>query len=145
MRLLDEVAGFVSSSGERVTVVFDGAPEDRIPDGSFHRGILVRYARRGSNADRIVAALVRESTDRRRLTVVSSDRALVAECRSHGARTLGSDAFRRLMAASPPRRSSTGDPGAAARPADVPVGEWYRYFGIEPDDEPDGPPRKRRR
>ena len=149
LRLLDEVAAFVVSTGEKVTMVFDGAPEDRIPDGAWHRGILVRYSRRGSNADRVVSSLVAESTDRRRLTVVTSDRQLATECRSRGAKTLGSEEFRRLVARGKVRRPRPADPGAAARPADVPVDEWFRYFGIEPEVEPvpgrKPAPRRRRR
>lgn len=148
-RLLDEMAAFVKSTGERVTLVFDGAPEQRIPDGTWHRGILVRYSRRGSNADRVVSTLVAESTDRRRLTVVTSDRQLATECRSRGAKTLGASEFRRFMASRPRRTAATKDPGAAARPADVPVDEWFRYFGLEPEVEqvPDrkSTPRRRRR
>jgi predicted RNA-binding protein with PIN domain len=149
LRILDEVAAFVDSTGERVTMVFDGAPEDRIPDGAWHRGILVRYSKRGSNADRIVSGLVAESTDRRRLTVVTSDRQLATECRSRGARTIGSDEFRRLVAQRQRRRPPVADPGAAARPADVTVDEWFRYFGLEPEVEPaparKPAPRRRRR
>ncbi|MGB5038884.1 MAG: NYN domain-containing protein [Blastocatellia bacterium] len=147
-RLIDEVAAFVVSTREKVTLVFDGAPEDRIPDGSWHRGILVRYSRRGSNADRVVSSLVAESTDRRRLTVVTSDRQLATECRSRGAKTLGSDEFRRLVAHRQRQGPPVSDPGAAARPAEVPVDDWFRYFGLEPEAEPaprKSPPRRRRR
>ncbi len=149
LRLLDEVAAFVAATGEKVTIVFDGAPEDRIPDGTHHRGILVRYSRRGSNADRVVSGLVAESTDRRRLTVVTSDRQLAAECRSKGAKTIGSQEFRRFVASGKGRGRRTADPGAAPRPADVPVDEWFRYFGLEPEVEPvpgrKPAPRRRRR
>ncbi len=147
-RLIDEVAAFVVSTREKVTIVFDGAPEDRIPDGSWHRGILVRYSKRGSNADRVVSSLVAESTDRRRLTVVTSDRQLAAECRSRGARTLGSDEFRRFIAQRQRQKPPISDPGAAARPAEIPVDDWFRYFGLEPEPEPSSvrksSPRRRR-
>src|SRR4051794_18717542 len=49
--LLKELARFALSKGVRVTVVFDGAPEQHFPDGASYRGVRVFYAERGSNAD----------------------------------------------------------------------------------------------
>lgn len=143
-RLLDEVVAFAETTPERVTIVFDGAPEDRIPDGACHRGVLVRYPKRGSNADRVIAALVAASSDRRHITVVTSDRQLAAECRSKGAKILPADEFRRLSARRRRVEPPQSDPGEAERPATGPVDDWFAWFGIssEPEPAPDRRPAR---
>src|SRR6185436_15572119 len=96
-RLLERVASFNRVKKTRITVVFDGAPDQAFPDGSAFLGVKVLYAQPGSDADTRICRLVDASADRGGLTVVTSDRQLASLVRSSGAAVLRSGEFRRLM------------------------------------------------
>ena len=137
-RLLRELAAFVAATRARVTVVFDGAPEDGVPDGATFRGVKVYYPGRGSDADSVIERLVAGSRDRRGLLVVTSDRQLAAECRDLGARVVRSGEFRKQMASAGDRAAGSptvGDPGESETPVAGAVDDWMRYFGCDPDSE----------
>lgn len=127
-RLVEQVAEFARARKARVTVVFDGEPDDRHPEASAHRGVKVFYAEKGSNADRRIEKLVESSTDRRGITVVTSDRLLATIVRARGALVLRSGEFRRLVESTAFSRPLPED-GEQAEPGDV--DEWLRYFGEE--------------
>lgn len=133
-RLLVEVAAYAAATRARVTVVFDGAPEEGLPDGSVFRGVRVYFPPPGGDADSIIERLVTSSSDPRGLTVVTSDRQLALDCRSAGARTVRSGEFRKAMAAVAATREAP-DPGAAEDAAADSLDDWLRYFGIGADDE----------
>ena len=132
--LLDELAAFAERKGATVAVVFDGAPDDFVGDGSLYRGVRVHYAARGSDADARIKSLVEAARERRTLLVVTSDRALADSVRSYGAQVIRSGEFRRMLEEQP----SDEDADEAARKKEVRPGDtahWLRYFGVGPDDE----------
>src|SRR5919206_2685297 len=96
-RLLSELAGFARGAGVTVEVVFDGAPEEFFPDGSYFMGVRVFYAERGRDADSRIKELVESSRERRTLKVVTSDRALADYVRRCGAEVVRSGEFRRRL------------------------------------------------
>ena len=96
-RLLRELPRFVRSSGEDVTVVFDGRPLPDIRDGDSLDGVSVFFARRGADADHRILELAREATDPERILAVTSDR-LLADClRDLGITTIRSGQFRKML------------------------------------------------
>src|SRR5919199_371711 len=97
--LLEELAQFAAARRVRVAVVFDGAPDEFFPDGASYRGVRVHYAARGSDADERIKALVEAARERRKLRVVTSDRALADYVRRCGVRVVAAGEFRRQMAA----------------------------------------------
>jgi len=131
-RLMDELAQFARDAKVKVTVVFDGAPEQFFKDGASYRGVRLFYAERGSNADERIKQMVEASRERRTLIVVTSDRSLSAYVRGCGAQTLRAGEFRsRLDAAARKASASLGEDEA------IDEGElhvWMRYFGVEEDD-----------
>ncbi|HEX8143057.1 MAG TPA: NYN domain-containing protein [Pyrinomonadaceae bacterium] len=135
--LLDDLARFAAVKRARVSVVFDGAPEQHFADGASYRGVRVFYAARGSNADERIKAMVEEERERRKLLVVTSDRALADYVRRCGARVLRSGEFRLRMEEA--LAQARDEPEADARP-DVAAEEmdgWMRYFGVSPEDDAD--------
>jgi predicted RNA-binding protein with PIN domain len=84
---------FSETSGQPVTVVFDGRPRD-IP-----AAIAVRFADRpGPNAaDDVIARLVEDDAEPGELRVVTSDADLVGRVRSAGAEVEGAATFRRRL------------------------------------------------
>jgi predicted RNA-binding protein with PIN domain len=88
-RLAQQLSDYASSTGEEMTVVFDGEPFD------LPTRIEVAFAAGGPNAAddelvRIAASLPRPEA----ATVVTSDRLLARRIRALGADVLGAKAFR---------------------------------------------------
>jgi predicted RNA-binding protein with PIN domain len=131
-KLIRQLADFARASKTRVTVVFDGEPDAAFPDGSSIGVLRIHYARMGSDADTRIDEIVNESTDRRGITVVTSDRELASTVRSSGALVMRSGEFRRRM---------KEVFNSVKRPEDGEVHEvddlrsWFRYFGVEQGDE----------
>jgi predicted RNA-binding protein with PIN domain len=132
-RLLGELAAFAANTKTRVTVVFDGAPDAQVPDGSAFKGVRVYYPPPGGDADSIIERLVGSSRDRRGITVVTSDRRLALDCRAAGAQVMRSGDFRKRMVAAGAGRGS-GDPGSLEQPSSGHLGDWLLYFGVEDPD-----------
>jgi len=134
--LLLRLSEFARVSGDRLAVVFDGRPEPHFPDGSRHRGVTVFYALPGSDADHRIIDLVELESNRRGLTVVTSDRELAARVRVCGVGTMRSGEFRRMLDRVPaPSAPDQADPRTGV-PAEDMTG-WMRYFGVDREDVED--------
>ncbi|HEX7957709.1 MAG TPA: NYN domain-containing protein [Pyrinomonadaceae bacterium] len=133
-RLLAELARLAREAGVTVEAVFDGAPDEFFPDGSYFMGVRVFYAARGSDADTRIKALVEASRERRTLKVVTSDRALADYVRRCGAQVVRAGEFRRRLDALSSEREA---PEAEARGGvkESELGEWMYYFGADPEDD----------
>jgi predicted RNA-binding protein with PIN domain len=132
--LLEKLALFRRVKKTRVIVVFDGAPDQAVPEGSAFHGVKVCYALPGSDADTRIEQLVDRSSDPRGLTVVTSDRHLASLVRSNGARVIRSGEFRselNRMRESAPQKEDGEDPEIGD------LNSWLRYFGALPDDDDD--------
>jgi predicted RNA-binding protein with PIN domain len=93
-RLIDELEAFAESSGDEVTVVFDGRSFELDGGGRVEVG----FAPGGRNAaDHAIAAMVGDDVDPASLTVVTSDRELEDAVHAAGAQVIGSGGFRRLL------------------------------------------------
>lgn len=124
------------ASGPRITVVFDGgdAP-DGLPRRSVQQGVEVVYAPRDSDADTLIRRMVDEADNRRRLLVVSSDRAVADYVRICGAGQMNSGRFASMLGdrRSPRRRAaSTSDEKADA--AAIDVEDWAAWMGLDIDE-----------
>ncbi|HYN86289.1 MAG TPA: NYN domain-containing protein [Pyrinomonadaceae bacterium] len=134
-RLLSELARFSKGEGARVEVVFDGAPDEHFPDGSYFMGVRVFYAARGSDADSTIKRMVDASRERRTLVVVTSDRELASYVRASGVRVVRSGEFRKRLDASAEasaRRVGREDAPEMSREELL---REMRYFGVTPEDD----------
>ncbi|MBV9958470.1 MAG: NYN domain-containing protein, partial [Acidobacteria bacterium] len=127
-------AEFARTRRARVTVVFDGAPEQHFADGASYRGVRVCYAERGSNADERIKQLVEAERERRTLLVITSDRELAAYVRRCGAQVVRSGDFRRRME-EVSIMAADAAPENSAHIGREELPEWMRYFGVGPEDE----------
>ena len=93
--LTAQLGDLARSSGDELTVIFDGRPFAL----EGERGVTVQFARRGGPdaADDDIAALVEADEDPGGLTVVTSDGALGARVSRAGARIMGAGEFRRRL------------------------------------------------
>ena len=144
-RLLDELARFADTARKRLSVVFDGAPDEFFADGSSYMGVSLYYARQGADADARIKEIVEASRERRTLHVITSDRALGDYVRRCGASVIKSSEFRRRMndanAGHEKRdgsRTRGAPPSSEENRGAVKKGElesWMRYFGVDATDE----------
>jgi predicted RNA-binding protein with PIN domain len=93
--LTEELGELASSTGDELTVVFDGRPFEL----QAAAGVTVEFAsRRGRGAaDEDIAALVERDREPTRLTVVTSDKELASRVRDAGAAVVGAGEFRRRL------------------------------------------------
>jgi predicted RNA-binding protein with PIN domain len=118
-----------------VEAVFDGAPDEFFPDGSYFMGVRVFYAERGSDADARIKGLVEVSRERRTLKVVTSDRALADYVRRCGAQVVRSGEFRRRLDSASAGDTETPERELRAGVKESELGEWMYYFGADPADD----------
>jgi uncharacterized protein len=130
--LMDELAQFAQRRRVRVTVVFDGAPEQHFGDGASYQGVRVFYAERGSNADERIKQMVENARERRTLIVVTSDRQLADYVRRCGAQVVRSGEFRKKLeeAMLEAAHQNQDEPSVNGK-----LDEWMRYFGVAPEDD----------
>lgn len=102
----------------RIVTFFDGA---RPPGSPFGRD--VRFSGPGRSADDAILAWIREQSDPRGWTVVTSDRSLADQCRWLGARTERSDRFRGRLGVREGREKP--EPGED-------LDYWSEVFGSDP-------------
>jgi predicted RNA-binding protein with PIN domain len=132
-RLLGELARFARETGVTVEAVFDGAPDEFFPDGSYFMGVRVFYAERGADADTRIKLLVEASRERHTLKVVTSDRALADYVRRCGAEVIRSGEFRRRLEALSGHERPGHDARAGVKESEL--DEWMYYFGADPEDD----------
>lgn len=90
--LLVELAAYRRAKAHRITVVFDGRERGGFSEsGEQARGIAVRYSRQGETADEVIDRLAAGSGQG--TAVVSSDHAVQAAARRHGAVPIASAEF----------------------------------------------------
>jgi predicted RNA-binding protein with PIN domain len=121
---------YVQNPREPIQVVFDPGKEGGLPGVKGGAGVSVRYAPRGTTADAIIMRILREATNARSITVVTSDNEVRNVARAQGALLLSSQEFAdRLFAHSPKRGTiqarsrSNGD-----KPANPEVDFWMEQF-----------------
>ena len=97
-RLVESLQSLARRTGDRIAVVLDGRPLAGLPEG-VHEGVLVAYAQRaGRDAadDRIVEEVAHDA-DPTSITVVTSDRALIARVSQLGASIERAQVFSRAL------------------------------------------------
>lgn len=124
-RLIQGLARFVAANRVKVKVVFDGTPGEEFPDGRSYRSVKILYARPGSDADARITDIIKKSSYRRDMILVTSDRALESFARRQGARVISAGKFRAMIKEAEDQlmaREKTGPP----EPVDVE--EWLDFF-----------------
>jgi len=117
----------------RTTVVFDAreAPPG-LPRTILHRGITVRFAPKGLDADTVIEELIEAESSPRRLTVVSSDHRLHRAARRRRAKAIDSDVWYgdviRLRIERARAKKHAGKPTGPI--SEVEVQFWLREFGV---------------
>jgi predicted RNA-binding protein with PIN domain len=123
-RLIHSLTRFLAVHKVKLKVVFDGVPDDEFPEGCKFKSVHILYARPGSDADSRIKEIVRKSSYKRDMIVVSSDRALASYVRNQGAKVVSSGQFRAML----DETAKTAIPADKAGVASVDVDEWLDFF-----------------
>jgi predicted RNA-binding protein with PIN domain len=90
--LLNRLALYRKIRPHRITVVFDGGRSPLFSQSKdFHKGIAIRFSRRGESADDVIKRMARQ--EREKALVVSSDREIVDWSALCGAATISATQF----------------------------------------------------
>ena len=126
-KLVVRLRTYCARTGKRVTVVFDhGLPGGRSWELSGG-GVQVIFAPAGRTADGILSERIRRARDPRGLTVVTSDRQIIAAAQSRGARVMQSEEFASHL--STPRTVEEVEAEQDAHLSAEEVEEWLKVFG----------------
>ncbi|MGE0131777.1 MAG: NYN domain-containing protein [Blastocatellales bacterium] len=129
-RLMQELARLAWARKLRLTVVFDGAPDQQFPDGSSFRGVRIFYSRPGSDADTRIIEMAEAERNKKNLVVVTSDGQLAARVAVCGVRVMRSGEFRRMLDEA---IVATADEEPSVKDDDL--NKWLRYFGVDENEE----------
>lgn len=122
-RLVAKLKTYCARTGRKVTVIFDHG----MPGGKSHElsggGVDARFAPVGRSADAVLRERIRKSRNPRGLTIVTSDRGIIARAESRGARVVRSEDFAEQLA------GGTGDDVQEdEKPAAGDVAYWMARF-----------------
>ncbi len=123
-RLIHALARFLAVHKVKLKVVFDGVPDDEFPEGIKFKSVHILYARPGSDADSRIKDLVRKSSYKRDMIVVSSDRELASYAKNQGSKVISSGQFRAMLE----EAAKTAIPADKAGVGSVDVDEWLDFF-----------------
>jgi predicted RNA-binding protein with PIN domain len=129
--LIDWLAEVLSDAQrQRTTIVFDAreAPPG-LPNSVEKRGMKIRFAPRGTDADDLLEDLIRSHTSPRALTVVSSDHRLHRAARRRRAAAVDSDRWLAEV-----RLQPTDDGSEPDRHVELAPEELSDLLGESPDD-----------
>jgi predicted RNA-binding protein with PIN domain len=130
-QLIEDLVRFIRHHRAKLSVVFDGAPDRYLPDGSNYHGLKIYYARPGSDADARIVELVEAERNRKNLIVVTSDRNLTARIRVCGVQVMRSGSFRRMLDQAQELQITEDNPPLK----EDEITRYMRYFGVEENDE----------
>ena len=126
-KLVIKLRTYCARTGKRVTVVFDhGLPGGRSWELSGG-GVETVFAPVGRTADRILCERVRHSRDPHGMTVVTSDRQVIAAVQARGARVIRSEEF--AVQLNTPRVVETVETERDIDLSADEVDEWLEMFG----------------
>ncbi|MFQ6100459.1 MAG: NYN domain-containing protein [Anaerolineae bacterium] len=128
-KLVARLRTYCARTRKRATVVFDRG----LPGGCSWElsggGVEVVFASAGRTADGILRERIRGARDPRGLTVVTSDREVIAAARAGGARVMRSEEFAAQLSTS--RAVETVEAERDVYLSAEEVEEWLQVFGAE--------------
>ena len=135
---IDELASLIARSRfalDAVWLICDGVPKvsGRLGNSRIGR-VVIEGAGHGRSADEHIAAFLKRDSAPRRMTVVTSDRAVARNAKARGADTLTSEDFLEMLAhdagKSKRTKARATDPRRSVPLNDCEVSGWMRLFGI---------------
>jgi hypothetical protein len=133
----------LAASPLRATLVLDGRPKPDEPSVNEFPDITLIYSGAGVKADTVIAQKVELCKMRKKLTVVSNDRAVVLQARRCYANAIGCEQFLKLLTETRGQPRKGGDTLPAHKTEGTPTqGEsdlWLSEFGLTKEPETPDP------
>jgi hypothetical protein len=133
-----------SPTAIKATLVLDGRPKPDEPWENEFPDINLVYSGAGVSADAVIAQTIeRAAPPRKKLTVVSDDRAVILHARKNYAHVLSCDQFLQLLTEHNPRAALDAMPPKKVTGKST-AGEadhWLKEFGFENAPAPPPPPK----
>lgn len=128
LKLVARLEIYARRVGRPVICIFDSGPsppasQDRRFEG---RGIAVRFAPPGQDADTVIRKMLDRAPHPRGFLVISSDREILRRARRLRAETMDARAFARELRRPPPKQSPPSPKEMSPSPKEVE--EWLRLF-----------------
>jgi hypothetical protein len=126
----------------KATLVLDGRAKPDEPSANEFPAISIVYSGAGVPADKVIGQMVERSTHRKKITVVTDDRAVSLHARRHFANAISCDAFLELLFTANPRAPGALPPRKLrGSPTSGETDHWLKEFGIStPAPPPPKPP-----
>jgi len=137
-QLMSRLGGWVESTGEKLTVVWDGtSPPAQLAGQLGDKRVAEIYAGGRESADERIAKVLQADSGVREIVVVTNDREVQHSARRYGARVEECEAFlKRVVKDMRRKRSKTSgqEPDEKRRGLEAEVArDWLTAFGFDPD------------
>jgi predicted RNA-binding protein with PIN domain len=131
--LVGRLLAFQKVTRTRIMLVFDGSPEPDPTTTVLNDKFTVLFPGQGQSADDVIREVIGRRTDRRKLLVVSSDRAIREFAKASGVTPVTSEAFaRELKAALRERKKQREMEKRTDAPSPLEIDLWDEVFKSKP-------------
>lgn len=120
---------WVSATGKKVTLVFDGHRSQERQASGLH---LVYPSSQDRDADDTLRRLMLQDKQKTNSTLISNDGELVRFARAHGLKQVRSQEFARLLRETEQDVTNERSERKPAAPSDREVEAWIKYFSSRP-------------
>ncbi len=129
--LIREILAFQREKSFKITVIFDGSPDEYLSREYLSLGDLeVRFAGQKSDADSLILKIIERSQDPASFTLVSSDKSLTDKARFLRAKVMKCHQFKRKMERIKTSYQAKIEPKLAKEE----IEEWMEYFNTPKKD-----------
>jgi len=125
-----------SPAAVKATLVLDGRPKPDEPSANEFPDIPLVYSGAGVTADTVIGQTIERSGKRKKITVVSNDRAVVLHARRLFANAMSCERFLQLLTEGARHRGQDTLPAnkVAGTPTAGEADHWMKEFGLDTDD-----------
>jgi hypothetical protein len=127
---------YLAGGSMKATLVLDGRAKPDEPSQNEFPGIELTYSGTGVPADTVIGQLVELAPQRKKVTVVSDDRAIVLHARRWFANAMSCEQFLRLITQYTPVPSQEPAHKATGTPTSGESDHWMKEFGLHTDPNP---------
>ena len=128
-----QLCRYLAAAACHATLVLDGRPKLDEPGPADFPQLTLTHAGTGVTADNVIAQLVELSPHRRKLTVVTNDRAVALQARSHFANALSCEQFLREITEGRPALPDEPDAKQTGTSTTGEADHWMKEFGLAGD------------
>jgi predicted RNA-binding protein with PIN domain len=127
---------YLEAAKRSATLVLDGRAKPDEPAPGDFPSLQFMYSGTGVPADKVIAQIVEVARQRRKVTVVTNDRAVALHARSHFANAVSCEQFLQELTTSAPVPQDDPPQKALGTATTGETDHWMREFGLSADPNP---------